>query len=315
MNATAGSDAIVYEQAGYVHLFDVKTGQSKRLSIDVVGDFPWARAQIRRVSTMIRDASLSPTGVRAAFEARGEIFTVPADKGDSRNLSQTPGAHDRLPVWSPDGAQLAWLSDASGEYQLMLGDQSDSLAAPSRCRRPLTTRTCRGRPAARRCSRGQPSESLYDRRRDRSRGEDRDRRVQHPWPRSRCGVVARLQVDCVLEGARQPFARDLPVLAGRRQAGAGHRRSRRRDLARIRCRRQVSLFPRQHRLRPAHRLGRDERRGSAGEASGYLAALDRSFLPAPRRARARATGQGAEGIRVDVRVSRCGGVPRSVAAA
>ena len=107
----------------------MKTGQSKRLSIDVVGDFPWARAQIRRVSTMIRDASLSPTGVRAAFEARGEIFTVPADKGDSRNLSQTPGAHDRLPVWSPDGAQLAWLSDASGEYQLMLGDQS-GLAKP-----------------------------------------------------------------------------------------------------------------------------------------------------------------------------------------
>jgi tricorn protease len=129
MNATAGSDAIVYEQAGYVHFFDVKTGQSKRLSIDVVGDFPWARAQIRRVSTMIRDASLSPTGVRAAFEARGEIFTVPADKGDSRNLSMTPGAHDRLPVWSPDGAQLAWLSDATGEYQLMLGDQS-GLAKP-----------------------------------------------------------------------------------------------------------------------------------------------------------------------------------------
>jgi tricorn protease len=124
MNATAGGDAIVYEQAGYVHLFDVKTGQSKRLSIDVVGDFPWAQAKIRRVSTMIRDASLSPTGVRAAFEARGDIFTVPADKGDARNLSQTPGAHDRLPVWSPDGAQLAWLSDASGEYQLMLGDQA-----------------------------------------------------------------------------------------------------------------------------------------------------------------------------------------------
>ena len=124
MNATAGTDAIVYEQAGYVHLFDVKTGQSRRLSIDVVGDFPWARAGIKRVNAFIRDASLSPTGVRAAFEARGDVFTVPADKGDARNLSQTPGAHDRLPVWSPDGAQIAWFSDASGEYQLMLGDQS-----------------------------------------------------------------------------------------------------------------------------------------------------------------------------------------------
>jgi tricorn protease len=71
---------------------------------------------------MIRNAVLSPTGIRAAFEARGEIFTVPAEKGDFRNLTQSPGAHDRSPVWSPDGAQIAWLSDASGEYQLMLGE-------------------------------------------------------------------------------------------------------------------------------------------------------------------------------------------------
>ncbi len=67
---------------------------------------------------------LSPTGVRAAFEARGEIFTVPAEKGDYRNLTQSSGAHDRSPVWSPDGTQLAWLSDASGEYQLMIGEQT-----------------------------------------------------------------------------------------------------------------------------------------------------------------------------------------------
>src|SRR5689334_3128584 len=65
MNATAGSDAIVYEQAGYVHLFDLKTGQSKRLDIDVKGDLPWARPQMKRVASMIRGAALSPTGVRA----------------------------------------------------------------------------------------------------------------------------------------------------------------------------------------------------------------------------------------------------------
>ncbi len=94
------------------------------MTIDAVGDFPWARAQFRRVGAMIRSASLSPTGVRAAFEARGDIFTVPVEKGDYRNLSQTPGAHDREPVWSPDGGQLAWISDASGEDQLLIGDQS-----------------------------------------------------------------------------------------------------------------------------------------------------------------------------------------------
>lgn len=73
---------------------------------------------------MIRSGVLSPGGVRAAFEARGEIFTVPAAKGDYRNLTISSGTHDRDPVWSPDGAQIAWLSDASGEYQLMLGEPS-----------------------------------------------------------------------------------------------------------------------------------------------------------------------------------------------
>src|SRR5262245_5834699 len=122
MNASAGSDAIVYEQAGYIHLLDAKTGQSRRLNIEVTGDLAWARPQFKKVAGMIRSAELSPSGVRAAFEARGEIFTVPAEKGDYRNLTQSPGAHDRSPVWSPDGAQLAWLSDASGEYQLMIGE-------------------------------------------------------------------------------------------------------------------------------------------------------------------------------------------------
>lgn len=124
MNASAGPDAIVYEQAGYIHLFDVKTAQSRQLAIEVTGDFPWARPQFKKVASMIRSASLSPTGVRAAFEARGDIFTVPSEKGDYRNLTQTTGAHERTPVWSPDGTRLAWFSDAGGEYQLMIGDQT-----------------------------------------------------------------------------------------------------------------------------------------------------------------------------------------------
>jgi len=124
MNASAGPDAIVYEQAGYIHLFDIKTAQSRQLTIDVTGDFAWARPQFKKVSGMIRNASLSPTGVRAAFEARGDIFTVPGEKGDYRNLTQSTGAHERSPAWSPDGTQLAWFSDASGEYQLMIGEQT-----------------------------------------------------------------------------------------------------------------------------------------------------------------------------------------------
>src|SRR5829696_8569516 len=123
-NATAGPDAVVYEQAGYIHLVDAKTGQSRRLNIDVTGDLPWARAGIKRVAGMIRSSSLSPSGVRVALEARGDIFTVPVEKGDYRNLTRTTAVNDRDPVWSPDGSQLAWFSDASGEYQLIVGEQT-----------------------------------------------------------------------------------------------------------------------------------------------------------------------------------------------
>jgi len=123
MTAGAGTDAIVYEQAGYLHLVDLSSGASHQLDIRVNGDFPWARPQFKKVAPMIRDAVLSATGARAAFAARGDIFTVPAEKGEARNLSHSSGAHDRSPAWSPSGPQLAWLSDASGEYQLMIGDQ------------------------------------------------------------------------------------------------------------------------------------------------------------------------------------------------
>jgi len=137
MNASAGPDAVVYEQAGYIHLVDIRTGQSKQLSIEVKGDFPWARPHRKKVAGMIRGASLSPTGLRAAFESRGDIFTVPADKGDIRNLTLSPGAHDRTPAWSPDGTKLAWFSDASGEYQLFLGEQR-GLAKPKAINLPVT---------------------------------------------------------------------------------------------------------------------------------------------------------------------------------
>ena len=137
MSASAGPDAIVYEQAGAIHLVETATRKPRRLAIEVVADFPWARPQVKKVASMIRSAVLSPTGVRAAFEARGDIFTVPAEKGGARNLTQSSGAHDRSPVWSPDGAQIAWLSDASGEYQLMIGEQTGAakpreIALPSK---------------------------------------------------------------------------------------------------------------------------------------------------------------------------------------
>ena len=126
----AGDGTVVYEQAGYLHRYDPASGDSQQLSITVRGDLPWTRPDWKDVGDQIRTAGLSPTGERALFEARGEIFTVPTEHGDWRNLTESSGAADRAPAWSPDGQRVAWFSDASGEYQLMVAGQK-GLSAPT----------------------------------------------------------------------------------------------------------------------------------------------------------------------------------------
>lgn len=121
---TAGDGRLVYEQAGRIHIFDPATGQSRPLSIQIAADLPHTRPHYQKATPYIRHAGISPTGVRALFEARGDIFTVPVKKGDIRNLTSTPGVHERYPAWSPDGTQIAYFSDASGEYELTLSDQT-----------------------------------------------------------------------------------------------------------------------------------------------------------------------------------------------
>jgi len=122
-SASGGAGAIVYEQGGRIHLFDPPSGTSNPLKIRVAPDLPHTRPHYEKAASFIRNAGLSPTGKRALFEARGDIFTVPAKKGDMRNLTRTPGVHERYPAWSPDGKKIAYLSDESGEYQLMLREQ------------------------------------------------------------------------------------------------------------------------------------------------------------------------------------------------
>jgi tricorn protease len=129
-NGGANGGALVFEQGGYVHLYDPAAAQERQVPITVRGDLPWARPQWKDVSRQIARGSLSPNGARALFEARGEVFTVPVEKGDWRNLTRSSGAADRYPAWSPDGQKVAWFSDASGEYQLMVGPQDGS--APPR---------------------------------------------------------------------------------------------------------------------------------------------------------------------------------------
>lgn len=119
-----GGGVIVYEQGGYLNILNPANGNTKRLTINVRGDFHWARERWEEVKPIsLANASLSPTGQRALFEYRGEVFTVPKEKGDWRNITRNSSAADRSPVWSPDGKKIAWFSDVSGEYQLMIGDQ------------------------------------------------------------------------------------------------------------------------------------------------------------------------------------------------
>ncbi len=130
-SASAGADVIVYEELGSIHLFDVATGTQRAVDIRVSGDFPAARPHFEPVAKRVVSAGISPTAARAVFEAHGEILTVPADKGDIRNLTRSPAVADRDPAWSPDGSSIAWFSDEGGEYGLVVRSQ-DGLARTRR---------------------------------------------------------------------------------------------------------------------------------------------------------------------------------------
>ncbi|MGH8137769.1 MAG: S41 family peptidase [Steroidobacteraceae bacterium] len=126
----AGPGALVYEQFGSLHLYDLATHQEHVVPVTIRGDLPHLAPRLAKVpAKAVENLGVSPTGERIVVEARGDIFTVPAEKGNTRNLTGTPGTAERDAAWSPDGKSIAYFSDASGEYQLYVRDQN-GLRAP-----------------------------------------------------------------------------------------------------------------------------------------------------------------------------------------
>jgi tricorn protease len=115
---SGAGDALVYEAGGYVYRLDVKSDRAERVPIKVYGDFPDTVPYFHNVKPNIETFSISPSGARALFGARGDVFTAPAKEGEVRNLTDSQGVRELAPAWSPDGRWVAYLSDRSGEYEI-----------------------------------------------------------------------------------------------------------------------------------------------------------------------------------------------------
>ncbi len=118
-----GPNAIVFENGGYLYVLDLTNEQYRKITVHVPSDLLLIRKEYKKVNNLIRHFAISPTGKRALFEARGDIFTVPAEKGDVRNITNTPAIYDRYPTWSPDGKWIAYFSHKTGEYELYIKSQ------------------------------------------------------------------------------------------------------------------------------------------------------------------------------------------------
>lgn len=120
---SSGSGALAFEQGGKIHLLDAVSNKVTTISIHIQADAPYKRQHYIDMASDVRDIDLSPKGIRALFESRGEIFSVPKEKGDARNISNAPGSYEKYPSWSPDGKYISYLSDKNGKYQLVLQNQ------------------------------------------------------------------------------------------------------------------------------------------------------------------------------------------------
>lgn len=123
---SAGPDAIVYENGGYLYRFDDKKGKSEKLTINIDGIREHTLPYTKNVSDFIDSMDISHDGKRAVFTARGEVFSVPVKNGPTRNLTYTPDAREIEASWSPNGRYIAYMSDATGEYEIYLKDRANN---------------------------------------------------------------------------------------------------------------------------------------------------------------------------------------------
>jgi len=134
-----GPDSIIFENGGLLFNYEISSGQTKPVPVTVHSDDVEARAGIRLVANRIRTFGLSPSGTRAVLEAHGDIFTLPAEKGNARNITDSPGVHEQEPVWSPDGKWIAYLSDKSGEWEVytrpQMGGEETRVTSDGNCYR------------------------------------------------------------------------------------------------------------------------------------------------------------------------------------
>ncbi|MEO6133419.1 MAG: PDZ domain-containing protein, partial [Saprospiraceae bacterium] len=123
-----GTDAIVYENGGYIYLFDLKTGTDKKIPVTIADDADSGRNKLIDASKFIEngDYDLSPDGNRLAMTARGDIWTLPTKEGITRDLSKSSSIHERSVTWSADGKMVAFISDASGEDEVYIQKQDAS---------------------------------------------------------------------------------------------------------------------------------------------------------------------------------------------
>lgn len=125
----AHNGAVIFEQAGLLHIYDVARKEVNTVNINITTDLLELRPRFVSGKKYVRSGGISPSGARVVVDFRGEIITVPAEKGDANNLTNTAGIHEKFPAWSPDGRSIAYFSDESGEYGLHIQNVTDNTVA------------------------------------------------------------------------------------------------------------------------------------------------------------------------------------------